>query len=683
MGTTSTQPQPSPTPEGTPQKVQAQGVRPADTGTEPTAEKPGTINASPRSGDAKTGARPAGKEEVRQQPFSIGGGGGATPSYSQLLQDLSSGRVKDLLLSPRQGVVDATYRDGRNVQVPVFNDNQLLIRTATQSQVPLTVRDEQRDEAMAGLLGNLLLVMLLLTGLTLLIRRSSQVANRALGFGRSQPRLQAEGSVGVHFEDVAGIGEAKEELQEVVTFLRSPERFTSVGAKIPKGVLLVGPPGTGKTLLAKAIAGEAGVPFFSMAASEFVEMFVGVGASRVRDLFRQAKAKAPCIIFIDEIDAVGRQRGAGIGGGNDEREQTLNQLLTEMDGFEENSGVILLAATNRPDVLDSALMRPGRFDRRITVDLPDRKGREDILAVHARSRPLADSVSLADWAARTPGFSGADLSNLLNEAAILTARRQQNRIDDAAIGDALERITMGLTAAPLQDSAKKRLIAYHEVGHALLTTLLPNADKLDKVTLLPRAGGVGGFARTMPDEDILDSGLISKAYLRSRLVVVLGGRAAEIVVFGPSEVTQGAAGDLQMVSRICREMVTRYGFSSLGPVALESDAGQVFLGRDWIRPEAAPYSSRTGSQIDAQVRQLAAAALDQALAVLRPRRELLDRLVEHLIAEETINGEAFRALVAQWESENPQLSGVPAQLSLLLTPDAAPEANVEAAKVGV
>ena len=683
MGTTSTQPQPSPTPEGTPQKVQAQGVRPADTGTEPTAEKPGTINASPRSGDAKTGARPAGKEEVRQQPFSIGGGGGATPSYSQLLQDLSSGRVKDLLLSPRQGVVDATYRDGRNVQVPVFNDNQLLIRTATQAQVPLTVRDEQRDEAMAGLLGNLLLVMLLLTGLTLLIRRSSQVANRALGFGRSQPRLQAEGSVGVHFEDVAGIGEAKEELQEVVTFLRSPERFTSVGAKIPKGVLLVGPPGTGKTLLAKAIAGEAGVPFFSMAASEFVEMFVGVGASRVRDLFRQAKAKAPCIIFIDEIDAVGRQRGAGIGGGNDEREQTLNQLLTEMDGFEENSGVILLAATNRPDVLDSALMRPGRVDRRITIDLPDRKGREDILSVHARSRPLADSVSLADWASRTPGFSGADLSNLLNEAAILTARRQQDRIDDAAIGDALERITMGLTAAPLQDSAKKRLIAYHEVGHALLTTLLPNADKLDKVTLLPRAGGVGGFARTMPDEDIIDSGLISKAYLRSRLVVVLGGRAAEIVVFGPSEVTQGAAGDLQMVSRICREMVTRYGFSSLGPVALESDAGQVFLGRDWIRPEAPPYSSRTGSQIDAQVRKLAAAALEQALAVLRPRRQLLDRLVEHLIAEETINGEEFRALVADWESENPQLSGVSAQLSSLLTPEASPEADVEAAKVGV
>jgi cell division protease FtsH len=482
---------------------------------------------------------------------------------------------------------------------------------------------------------------------------------------------------------VAGIGEAKEELQEVVTFLRSPERFTSVGAKIPKGVLLVGPPGTGKTLLARAIAGEAGVPFFSMAASEFVELFVGVGASRVRDLFRKAKEKAPCIIFIDEIDAVGRQRGAGIGGGNDEREQTLNQLLTEMDGFEENSGVILLAATNRSDVLDAALMRPGRFDRRITVDLPDRRGREDILAVHARSRPLASTVSLAAWASRTPGFSGADLSNLLNEAAILTARRQQSTIDDAAIGDALERITMGLTAAPLQDSAKKRLIAYHEVGHALLTCLVPHADRLDKVTLLPRAGGVGGFARTVPDEDILDSGLISRAYLLARLVVVLGGRAAELVVFGSSEVTQGASGDLQMVSRICREMVTRYGFSSLGPVALEGEGAEVFLGRDWIRSEP-HYSRDTGNRIDAQVRSLATAALDAAVATLAPRRDLMDQLVDRLIADETIDGESFRAMVQEWEEAHP---GLPPVL-LPRTPSAlagqpSRETDVEASQVGV
>jgi len=314
-------------------------------------------------------AQPSGTPPQRDAGFSLRSLGEEGPSYSQLLQDLNAGRVQDLLLAPRQRLVTVTYRDGRRADVVLFSDNQGLLRSAERARVPLTVRDEQRDEAVAGLLGNLLLVLLLLAGLTLLIRRSAQVANRALGFARSQPRLQPEGSVPVHFEDVAGIGEAKEELQEVVTFLRAPERFTAIGAKIPKGVLLIGPPGTGKTLLARAIAGEAGVPFFSMAASEFVEMFVGVGASRVRDLFRQAKAKAPCIIFIDEIDAVGRQRGAGIGGGNDEREQTLNQLLTEMDGFEDNSGVILLAATNRPDVLDAALMRPGRFDRRITVDL--------------------------------------------------------------------------------------------------------------------------------------------------------------------------------------------------------------------------------------------------------------------------------------------------------------------------
>ncbi len=604
--------------------------------------------------------------------FSLGSSPQGPPSFSKLLQDIQSGQVKSLELYPTQRLVTATFKNGRVQQVPVFSDNQMLLRTAEQARVPLSVRDERRDEAMAGLVTNVLLVVLLLAGLTLLVRRSAQVANKALGFGRSQPRLQEEGAVTVRFEDVAGINEAKEELQEVVTFLKTPERFTTIGAKIPKGVLLVGPPGTGKTLLARAIAGEAGVPFFSMAATEFVEMFVGVGASRVRDLFRKAKAKAPCIIFIDEIDAVGRQRGAGIGGGNDEREQTLNQLLTEMDGFEDNSGVILLAATNRLDVLDSALLRPGRFDRRIMVDLPDRTGREEILAVHARSRPLAEEVSLADWARRTPGFSGADLSNLLNEAAILTARRQASQVDDRAIGDALERITMGLAAAPLQDSAKKRLIAYHEIGHALVTTLLPHADRLDKVTLLPRAGGVGGFARTMPDEDILDSGLISKAYLRARLVVALGGRAAEMVVFGPSEVTQGASSDLQLVRRICRDMVLRYGFSSLGPMALEEAGEEVFLGRDWIR-SAHHTSLRTGNRIDEQVRQLAVEALDQAVALLSPRRELIDELVNRLIEEETIDGERFRALVEAHEGHG----------GSAVTTEPGDKADVETAQVGV
>jgi cell division protease FtsH len=583
------------------------------------------------------------------------------PSYSQLLADLRAGKVKELELSLRQRDVLARYRDGSQARVPVFSNDQLLLRTAEAARVPLAVRDDRAEAAMAGLVSNGLLVVILLAGLVLLLRRSAQVANRALGFGSSKPRLQPEGSLAVRFEDVAGIAEAKEELQEVVTFLKTPERFTSIGARIPKGVLLVGPPGTGKTLLAKAIAGEAGVPFFSISGSEFVEMFVGVGASRVRDLFAKAKTKAPCIIFIDEIDAVGRQRGAGIGGGNDEREQTLNQLLTEMDGFEPNSGVILLAATNRPDVLDAALMRPGRFDRRITVDLPDRRGREEILAVHARSRPLDPAVSLGDWARRTPGFSGADLANLLNEAAILTARRDQASIDEKALSDALERITMGLSVAPLQDSAKKRLIAYHEVGHALLTCLLPNADRLDKVTLLPRAGGVGGFARTMPDEEVLDSGLISKAYLQARMVVAMGGRAAELVVFGPAEITQGASGDLELVARIGREMVTRYGFSSLGPVALEGDGAEVFLGRDWLRPQPA-YSQGTGNRIDLQVRRIASEALDQAVALLKPRRALMDALVERLITEETIDGDSFRATVSAFELA---------------------EADVEAAQIGV
>ena len=572
-----------------------------------------------------------------------------TPSYSGLLKAIRAGQVKELKLLPRTDQVLVQFKDGSESRVAVFSNDQQILRSAEAARVPLSVSNTN-DASSSGLLVNLFLGILLISLLVLLLKRSASVAQKALGFGRSQARLQPEGSINVRFEDVAGIDEAKAELQEVVTFLKEPERFTAVGARIPRGVLLVGPPGTGKTLLARAIAGEADVPFFSISASEFVEMFVGVGASRVRDLFRQAKAKAPCIIFIDEIDAVGRQRGAGIGGGNDEREQTLNQLLTEMDGFEDNSGVILLAATNRSDVLDSALLRPGRFDRQIMVELPDRRGREAILGVHARTRPLGDDVSLPLWARRTPGFSGADLANLINEAAILTARRERLFIDEQAMNDALERVTMGLGAKPLQDSAKKRLIAYHEVGHALLTTLLPAADNLDKVTLLPRAGGIGGFARTTPDEEILDSGLISKAYLRARLVVAMGGRAAEIVVFGDAEVTQGASGDLQMVSQIAREMVTRYGFSMLGPMALEQEGGEVFLGRDWTRPEHS-YSNNTATQIDAVVQQIARDALKQAIDLLTPRRPLMDALVEALIEQETLDEISFNKIVQVHEKD--------------------------------
>ena len=581
-------------------------------------------------------------------------------SYSTLLKEISSGSVKELVLVPGRRQVIVTYSNGREITVPVLANDQQILRVAEASGTPLNVKDVRQEQALAGLAGNLALVVLIVVGLSLLLRRSAQAANKAMGFGHSQARTSPQEEITVRFEDVAGIGEAKEELQEVVTFLKQPETFIKLGARIPRGVLLVGPPGTGKTLLAKAIAGEAGVPFFSIAASEFVELFVGVGASRVRDLFRKAKDKSPCIVFIDEIDAVGRQRGAGIGGGNDEREQTLNQLLTEMDGFADNSGVILLAATNRPDVLDTALMRPGRFDRRIQVGLPDRRGRESILSVHARTRPLAEEVSLAEWASRTPGFSGADLANLLNEAAILTARHQEACLGNRELEEALERITMGLTAAPLQDCAKKRLIAYHEIGHALVAALTPHADPVDKVTLLPRSGGVGGFTRFFPDEEIIDSGLVTRAYLRARLVMALGGRAAEMVVFGDSEVTQGASGDLQMVSQLAREMVTRFGFSDLGPVALEGQDQEVFLGRDLVNTRQS-YAESTGREIDRRVRALAREALQQAIDLLKPRRQLMDRLVEALIEEETLQSDRFHALAGiDLPSRSSSLNQLPA-----------------------
>ena len=563
-------------------------------------------------------------------------------SYSQLLEKIRNGDISALELVPARREVVATFPDGTQRSVSIFLNDQQILRAAESSATPLTVKDIRQEQAMAGLLGNVGLILIVVVGLTFLLRRSAQVANRALGFGRSQPRVKPQDDLQIRFEDVAGINDAKQELEEVVTFLKQPDTFTRLGAKIPRGVLLVGPPGTGKTLLARAIAGEAGVPFFSMAASEFVELFVGVGASRVRDLFRQAKEKAPCIVFIDEIDAVGRQRGAGIGGGNDEREQTLNQLLTEMDGFEENSGVILLAATNRADVLDAALTRPGRFDRRIDVGLPDRKGRASILAVHARTRPLDTSVNLEDWAQRTPGFSGAELANLLNEAAILTARHEKTFITNDELEGALERITLGLSSRPLQDSAKKRLIAYHEIGHALVASLLPEANKLDKVTILPR-GAAGGYTRFMPDEERLDSGLVTKASCQAELVVSLGGRAAELVVFGPLEITQGASGDLQMVAQLAREMVTRFGFSSLGPVALEGPGAEVFLGRDWFSQRPG-YAESTGQAIDESIRSLAKQSLDQAVSLLTSRRDVMDRLVEALIEEETLHHDRFMAL---------------------------------------
>ena len=408
----------------------------------------------------------------------------------------------------------------------------------------------------------------------------------------------------------------------------------------------MGPPGTGKTLLAKAIAGEAGVPFFSISGSEFVEMFVGVGASRVRDLFKKAKENAPCIVFIDEIDAVGRQRGTGIGGGNDEREQTLNQLLTEMDGFEGNSGVIVIAATNRVDVLDMALMRPGRFDRQVIVDLPTYSGRLAILKVHARNKKIAEGVSMEAIARRTPGFSGAELANLLNEAAILTARRRKEAITMQDVEDAIDRLTIGLSLTPLLDSNRKRMTAYHEVGHALLTTLLENADALNKVTIIPRSGGVEGFTQSLPDEDVIDSGLYTRSWLLDRITVALGGLAAEAEVFGDLEVSTGAGGDIKQVTNMARQMVTLYGMSELGPVALESMGNEVFLGRNMM-PQT-EYSEAMAAKIDKQVRGIAQEAYARARRILSDNRELIDYLVDRLLEIETMDGDEFRQIVKKY-----------------------------------
>ncbi len=565
------------------------------------------------------------------------------PSYSELLTQISSGEVESLELIPARREVIVRFKDGSKSKVPIFSNNQQILRTAEFSGTPLSVRNIRNEQLIAGMAGNLAVILMILMGLGFLLRRSAKIASKTIGFGRSQTKSKAIENLDVRFEDVAGLDEAKQELKELVTFLKEPETFTKLGARIPKGCLLVGPPGTGKTLLAKAIAGESGVPFFSLAASEFVELFVGVGASRVRDLFRQAKEKSPCIIFIDEIDSVGRQRGAGIGGGNDEREQTLNQLLTEMDGFQENSGIILLAATNRADILDQALLRPGRFDRQIYVTLPDRKGRAQILSVHARKRPLEESVSLDSWAIRTPGFTGAELENMLNEASIITARTELTKIGDKQIEYALERITMGLSSAPLQDSSKKRLIAYHEVGHALVAALTPKSNKIDKISLLPKTSGIGGYTRFWPNEETIDSGLSTKSNMYAQLVVSLGGRAAELVIFGPSEVTQGASGDLEAVTYLAREMVTKFGFSKLGPIAFDTMDKEVFLGKSLFEKKSG-FSEVTGKAIDKEVRGLANNALNEAISILEPQRKTMDKIVNVLIDEETIDSERFYKL---------------------------------------
>lgn len=580
-------------------------------------------------------------------------------TYTRLLEKIEDGEVKEIEIDPIQKLARVTLQgqeeEAPPEEVPLPDPPTGLYEAARDRGIQLDVQRSADNSAVLGLAANLLLIVLIITGLLIILRRSANASNQAMSFGKSKARFQMEAKTGILFDDVAGIEEAKEELQEVVTFLKKPERFTAVGARIPKGVLLIGAPGTGKTLLAKAIAGEAGVPFFSISGSEFVEMFVGVGASRVRDLFRRAKENAPCIIFIDEIDAVGRQRGTGIGGGNDEREQTLNQLLTEMDGFENNSGIIIIAATNRPDVLDAALLRPGRFDRQIIVDYPDFKGRLAILEVHARNKKLDPSIVLDAIARRTPGFTGADLANLLNEAAILTARRRKDSIGMSEINDAVDRVVAGMEGTPLVDSKKKRMTAYHELGHAIVGTLLPNHDPVQKVTVLPR-GRALGLTWFTPDED---RDLVSRSQLTDRITGMLGGLAAEDVVFGETEVTSGASDDLRKVTELARQMVTRFGMSDdLGPLSLDGQTGNVYLGQQTI--SRAEYSDEIAARVDRQVRELAKRCYAEACQIIQSNRALVDRLVDILLEQETLEGDDFRKLIEEFKAELQQPTGAPA-----------------------
>ena len=515
--------------------------------------------------------------------------------------------------------------------------------------------------AIAGVLANLAFPLLIIGGLIFLQRRSGGMGGggggigNPLDIGKSKSKVQMEPDTGVSFVDVAGCDGSKMELEEVVEFLKSPGKFSALGAKIPRGVIMEGPPGTGKTLLARAVAGEAGVPFISASGSEFVEMFVGVGAARVRDLFGEAKKNAPCIVFIDEIDAVGRQRagsggGGGQGGGNDEREQTLNQILTEMDGFEGNSGVLVLAATNRADVLDAALLRPGRFDRRVPVDLPDLKGRRQILNVHVRGKPLADDLDLDVVAKRTTGFSGASLANLMNEAAIVAARNGKTEITYEEVDYSIDRIQVGMVKSTgTSFPNRQKLVAYHEAGHAVMGLLTPGYDDVTKVTILPRTNGAGGFTLFTPPEERLESGMYSQRYLKGNLAVALGGRVAEELVFGAEEITTGASNDLQQVRNIARRMVAQWGYTSGGSGKLGMVAWEAPDGTGGVGPRAASESRLY--DIDEEVKKIVAEAYDVCKRTLAANRELVDEMVEDMIEKETLDYKELQDLVTKYYPE--------------------------------
>jgi cell division protease FtsH len=567
-------------------------------------------------------------------------------TYGRFLEYLEMGWIKqvDLYDNSRNAIVQASSPELGNrpqsirVEIPVGASQ--LIQKLKEYNIDFDAHPIPRKSLLITIASNLLLPLIFIAGLIFFFQNSDNFSQNSgsspMNLGKSPARFDERPDTGISFDDIAGIDEAKAEFEEIVSFLKEPERYTLVGAKIPKGVLLVGPPGTGKTLLAKAIANEASVPFYSVAGSEFVEMFIGIGAARIRDLFKKASENTPCIVFIDEIDAVGRERGAGIGGGNDEREQTLNQLLTEMDGFKENKGVIVVGATNRVDILDAALLRPGRFDRQITVGLPDRLGRLGILKVHARNKPLGEDVSLVQLANRTPGFSGADLANLLNESAILATRYKKQTITKNEVNEAADRIIGGIAGSAMEDTKNKKLIAYHEVGHAIVGSLLENHDNVEKVTLIPR-GGAKGLTWFAPEED---QTLVSRSQLLARIITTLGGRVAEKVVFGDPEITTGASNDLQQVTNIARQMVTRYGMSSIGPIALEDNNNeQIFLGGD---------NDAITDRIDTEVCKIINHCEQVATKIILDNRVIIDLIVEKLLDAETINGEEFRQLVQQY-----------------------------------
>lgn len=587
---------------------------------------------------------------------------GNTWRYSEFINAVMKGKVERVRFAKDGSALQLTAVDGRRASVTLPNDPE-LVDILAKNGVDISVSEGAEQGNAASLFGNLAFPLLAFGGLFFLFRRAQGGENGGGGFGgmggggggpmdfgKSKSKFQEVPETGVTFADVAGVDGAKLELQEVVDFLKNPDKYTALGAKIPKGCLLVGPPGTGKTLLAKAVAGEAGVPFFSCAASEFVEMFVGVGASRVRDLFEKAKSKAPCIVFIDEIDAVGRQRGAGMGGGNDEREQTINQLLTEMDGFEGNTGVIVLAATNRPDVLDSALLRPGRFDRQVTVDLPDVAGRIRILKVHARGKTIGKDVDYDKVARRTPGFSGAALQNLLNEAAILAARRELTEISKEEIADALERIVAGAAKeGAVMSLQKKRLVAYHEAGHAIVGALMPEYDPVTKISIVPR-GNAGGLTFFAPSEERLESGLYSRSYLENQMAVAMGGRIAEELIFGAENVTTGASGDFQQVTRTARMMVEQMGFSEkIGQIALKTGGGQSFLGGDAGR--AADYSQATANLVDSEVKLLVEKAYRRAKDLVTENINCLHAVADVLLDKENIDGDEFEKIMLAARAE--------------------------------